>query len=240
MDTPENSLAKLAANPYPGRGICVGLDETGTIALQVYWIMGRSPNSRNRIFVVDGPTLRTTPADPAKLVDPSLVIYNAMRELPGAYIVSNGDQTDTIFEMMNEGRTFAQALETREYEPDAPNFTPRISAVILARRKRFDAYMSIVRKSPLGAAAERATYEYEALPKGAGYTITTYSGAGAPLPSFEGTPYLLPLRGPARNAAQVIWDALNAENRVALAVKSIDLATGLSAIDVINGYEGIE
>ena len=235
MGAREN-LAALAANPYPGRGICVGLDDAGARALEVYWIMGRSANSRNRVFVVDGATLRTAPADASKVKDPSLIIYNAMRELPGFYIATNGDQTDTIFDRLNSGGTFVQALETRTYEPDPPNNTARISCIVAVARGGASATLAVLKKSPFAEAAERQFFQYEALPKAAGYTITTYLGDANPLPRFEGAPYLLPLEGPARKVAQTLWNALNRENRVSLAVKAIDLATGKSTIEVVNAY----
>jgi phosphoribosylglycinamide formyltransferase-1 len=226
--TPQENLAALAANPYPGRGICVGLDETGKAALQVYWIMGRSANSRNRVFVADGTTLRTAPADASKVQNPSLIIYNAMREVSKVCIVSNGDQTDTIYDSLAAGGTFVDALDTRTYEPDAPNSTARISAVCDFRSGALVTEMSVIKKS-LFAAAERQFFQYEALPKGAGYTITTYSGDGNPLP----------LAGPPAKAAEAIWNALDKANRVSLAVKSIDVGTGKSKLSIINAYKAV-
>ena len=193
MQTAQKNLESLRANPYPGRGICVGLDQSGHWVYQVYWIMGRSANSRNRIFVTNGGELRTAAADPSRMKDPSLVIYNAMRELPMLYIATNGDQTDTIYNEVSIGHgTFCEALMTRMYEPDAPNFTPRIS-VITDLRGGVASEISIIRKSPWSDAADHFFFRYRALPKGAGYTITTYKGDGDPLPSFDGEPYLLPL-----------------------------------------------
>jgi hypothetical protein len=236
---PEENLKILAANPYPGRGISVGLDETGTRALQVYWIMGRSANSRNRVFVADGPTLRTAAADPSKVQDPRLIIYNAMRELPKVSIVSNGDQTDTIYDAISSGGSFVKGLESRTYEPDAPNNTARISAVSDLRSGRLLTEISVIKKSPYADAAERQTFQYEAMPRGTGFTVTTYSGDGSPLPRFEGEPYLLPLAGSPKRVAETIWNALDPANRVSLAVKAIDIATGRSSIEIVNAYKAV-
>ncbi len=239
MGSPRENLEALRANRYPGRGLCMGLDESGSALLQVYWIMGRSANSRNRVFVADGGDLRTEAADPSKVRDPSLIIYNAMREIEGAYIATNGDQTDTIFEALADGSTFVAALETRQYEPDGPNFTPRISGLSLVDGEHVATYLSVLKKSPFGDGCVRDTFQYEDLPKGAGYTIRTYMGDGDPLPSFEGEPYLLPLEGEPREVAETVWGALDADNRVSLAVKSIDLASGSSKIEIINAYKKV-
>lgn len=234
--TAAENLEAQRSNRYPGRGICIGLDETGGRLFQVYWIMGRSANSRNRVFVADGAELRTEPADASKVQDPSLIIYNAMREIDGSFIVTNGDQTDTIYQALADGSTFVQALETREYEPDPPNFTPRISGLSLVDGEHICTYLSILKKSPFGEGCCRETFQYETLPAGTGYTVTTYTGDGSPLPSFEGEPYLLPLEGSATEAARTLWDALDAENRVSLAVRSIDLESGEPTIEIINAY----
>ena len=234
--TPAQNLAALRANPYPGRGICVGLDENGAHILQVYWIMGRSVNSRNRVFVAEGGSLRTAAADPSQLKDPTNVIYNAMRELKQVYVVTNGNHTDTIYDAIAAGGTFVEALNTRTYEPDAPNSTARISCVCDLRSGQAVTELSVVKKSACSDAPERQFFQYEALPRGAGYTITTYTGDGDPLPRFEGEPYLLPLVGGPQKVLETIWGALNAENRVSIALKSIEAATGKSRISVINAY----
>jgi len=233
------NLEGLKSNRYPGRGICIGLDDAGQNLYQVYWIMGRSANSRNRVFVPDGVELRTEPADPSKVDDPSLIIYNAMREIDGAYIVTNGDQTDTIYQALADGSTFVQALETRRYEPDPPNFTPRISGMTLVDGEHVCTYLSVLKKSPFGDGCSRETFQYETLPAGEGYTVTTYTGDGSPLPSFEGEPYLLPLSGDPRAVLAQIWEALDAENRISLAVKSVDLESGRSTIEVVNAYRQV-
>ncbi|MCD6405593.1 MAG: inosine monophosphate cyclohydrolase [Planctomycetes bacterium] len=237
MKKAEKNLEALRGNAYPGRGLVIGLDEDGRHLVQVYWIMGRSANSRNRVFVADGPTLRTEPADASKVEDPSLIIYNAMSEFEGTCIVTNGNQTDTIYDALAGGVTFAGALETREYEPDAPNFTPRISGISIIEDGTVNTYLSVLKKSPFADACVRNTFQYEALPTGAGYTITTYTGDGAPLPSFEGEPYLLPLAGTPGEIAQDLWEALDADNRISLAVKAVNLETGVSIIEVTNAYE---
>jgi IMP cyclohydrolase len=235
----KRNLEALRSNRYPGRGICTGLDESGGSLLQVYWIMGRSANSRNRVFVADGSELRTEAADPSKVQNPSLIIYNAMREIDGACIVTNGDQTDTIYEGLADGSTFAAALETREYEPDAPSFTPRICAMSLVDGEHVTTYLSILKKSPFAEACCRQTFQYDALPAGMGYTITTYTGDGSPLPSFAGEPYLLPLAGKPAAAMKTLWEALDRENRVSIAVKAVDLSTGASTIEIINAYRKV-
>lgn len=235
--TAAENLEALRSNRYPGRGICIGLDETGGRLFQVYWIMGRSANSRNRVFVADGGELRTEPADASKVEDASLIIYNAMRGIDGSFIVTNGNQTDTIYEALADGSTFVQALETRQYEPDAPNFTPRISGLSLVDGEHVCTYLSVLKKSPFGDGCSRQTFQYETLPAGMGYTVTTYTGDGSPLPSFEGEPYLLPLEGGPTEAAGTLWDALDADNRVSLAVKAVKLATGDSEILIVNAYE---
>jgi len=230
------NLEALKNNPYRGRGIVVGLDETGRFLVQIYWIMGRSANSRNRVFASDAGRLWTEAADPAKVADPSLIIYNAMRETKDLYVVTNGDQTDTIIEAALAGEDFRQALNTRVYEPDAPNFTPRISAVCSLSHGAPVAELAVLKKSPFGNGCDRHFFRYEQFSPGIGYCITTYLGDGNPLPSFRGEPLALPLEGDAQAIARTMWDALNAENRVSFAVKFIEIATGRSAIIVLNQY----
>ncbi|MCL5270606.1 MAG: IMP cyclohydrolase [bacterium] len=235
IETAHNYEA-LQHNPYPGRGIVVGMDESGRLMVQVYWIMGRSANSRNRIFESEWGELRTAAADPTKVKDPSLIIYNAMRELKDVYIVSNGDQTDTIYQGLLAGVSFSQALNTRQYEPDAPNYTPRISAICSLREGVPVAEMSILKRSPFGEACDRQTFRYEFFAPGIGRCVTTYEGDGDPLPPFRGEPLLMPLAGEGEDIARNYWDALDLENRVALAVKTIDIANGTSDIMIINQY----
>jgi len=227
------NLHNLSVNAYPGRGLIVGRAETGEIAM-VYWIMGRSPNSRNRVFVAQGGKVSTEFADPSKGGDPALVIYNAMLEYPhdGFYAVSNGAQTDAII-----GRGSEVLLEW-EYEPDAPNFTPRISATVSMSIK-LSVVLTLLRKSPWGEACERHFYRYSHLEPGYGHCLTTYAGDSAlALPAFRGEPLLVPLEGAIDEVASAYWEALNEENRVSLAVKFVG-ARGKSRVRLINRYEKI-
>jgi IMP cyclohydrolase len=232
----ENFARHLAANPYPGRGIVIGREASGASWLQVYWIMGRSENSRNRVFVADGGELRTEAADPAKLTDPSLVIYEAMLELPGAYLVSNGDQTRTAFDVMEAGGRFEDALEMREREPDAPNYTPRISALIDLRLGDASLALSILKANAAEPSlTDRTTFRPAPPPAGFGLGLTTYQGDGNPLPPFRGEPLWLPLAGSPEDVADAYWAALDSSNRVSLAVKEI-AATAESRIVLRNRF----
>lgn len=231
----------LCQNRYPGRGLVVGRASKGDTWAIVYWIMGRSANSRNRRFVVQGTVLRTEPVDLSQVRDPSLVIYEAMLEWPAlpsgrAYIVSNGDQTRTIYETLRSGGTFEDALSTREREPDAPNYTPRISALLDLRQPSALA-LSILKANPANPDwTDRFTYHPASPPPGLGYGLTTYSGDGSPLPSFVGDPLLMPLVGGASEILAAYWDALNADNRVSLAVKWIPTDGGPGQIVVRNRF----
>jgi len=234
---PQANFEALKLNPYPGRGIIVGLDETGGNLVQVYWIMGRSENSRNRVFEAHGTTLKTAAADPSKMADPSLVIYNAMRELPGFYAVTNGDQTDTIIDGILAGANSRQALSTRQYEPDGPNFTPRISAICCLRFGIPIVELSVLKKSLFRDGCDRHFFRLGDLAKGVGHCITTYMGDGNPLPSFQGEPYPLPLAGDAETLAKRYFEALNADNRVSLVVKFIDIESRKSTVAIENKYQ---
>jgi hypothetical protein len=232
----KNFTRHLATNPYPGRGLVLGRAESGASWLQIYWIMGRSENSRNRVFVADGGELRTEVADPARVADPSLIIYEAMLELPGAYLVSNGDQTRTAFDVMEAGGRFEDALEMREREPDAPNYTPRISGLIDLRLSEPSVALSILKASAADPSlTDRTTFRPAAPPPGFGLGLTTYQGDGNPLPSFGGEPLWLPLAGSQEAIADAYWGALDRENRVALAVKEIS-RTGESRIALRNRF----
>jgi hypothetical protein len=237
----QENLLKLKENPYPGRGIIVGMDETGKYLIQVYWIMGRSENSRNRVFVLDDDdtngTLRTAAADPAKVKDPSLIIYTAMSETLMKYAVSNGHQTmDALSE-----KGLNESMKSWQYEPDKPNFTPRITALVQPRVwSPQTAEISILKKSQFSDLCQRNLYVVPISTPGLGYCITTYSGDGNPLPAFEGDPYLLPLPGDIYNVAQTIWDVLNEENRVSLAVKFIGIETRETFIEIINKYNAVD
>jgi hypothetical protein len=212
----------IQQNSYPGRGLVIGRTESGDWAI-VYWIMGRSPNSRNRRFVADGTTLRTEPIDLASVENPELIIYEAMLELPGISLVSNGDQTRTLYETLQTGGSFDEALLTREREPDAPNYTPRISGMIVPENAANPITLSILKANPADPAlTDRFTYRPAPPPPGLGYCLTTYVGDGRPLPSFSGDPLWLPLQGDPQTILQAYWDGLDAENRVALAVKVLE------------------
>ena len=238
-----NLKRHLRENRYPGRGIVLGRSTDGSAWLQVYWIMGRSENSRNRRFVVEGATLRTEAVDASKVVDPRLIIYEAMLELPDVYVVSNGDQTRTVVEEMASGGTFEGALARRDREDDAPNYTPRISGLIDLRGRLHGAppalALSILRASDADASlTDRTTVRPVAPPPGLGLGVTTYSGDGDPLPPFRGDPLWLPLEGGVGQVLAMYWSALDEGNRVALAVKTIPMGGGQGEILVRNAQGG--
>ncbi len=230
------SLEKeLKENAYPGRGIVIGKSGDGTKAVIAYFIMGRSVNSRNRIFVEEGEGIRTQAFDPAKLEDPSLVIYAPVRVLGNKTIVTNGDQTDTIYEGMDRQLTFEQSLRSREFEPDGPNFTPRISGILHMGDGQYNYAMSILKSnngSPEGC--NRYTFAYENPAAGEGHFIHTYMHDGAPLPSFEGEPKLVSIPDDMESFANMLWESLNEENKVSLFVRFIDIATGKYETKIIN------
>ncbi len=226
---------ELKQNAYPGRGIIVGKSPDGKKAVIAYFIMGRSVNSRNRIFVEEGQGIRTQAFDPAKLSDPSLVIYAPVRVRGTDTIVTNGDQTDTVYELMEQGKTFEEALRTRKFEPDGPNYTPRISAVLHLGEGGFSYEMSIL-KSNNGKpdSCHRYTFSYENPEAGEGHFIHTYQCDGEPLPSFEGEPELIAVSDSMENFAECLWGALNPENKVSLFVRYIDIETGAYESRIIN------
>ena len=197
--------------------------------------MGRSENSRNRIFVEDGAGIRTQAFDPSKLVDPSLIIYAPVRVLGNKTIVTNGDQTDTIYELMDRQQTFEQALRTREFEPDAPNYTPRISGIMHLENGKYNYAMSIL-KSNHGdpSSCLRYTFAYSNAPAGEGHYIHTYMGDGNPLPSFEGEPTLVTIEGDLDQFTDTVWNSLNADNKVSLFTRFIDLETGAYESRIVN------
>jgi hypothetical protein len=230
------SLAKeLSGNEYPGRGIVIGKSSDGKYAVTAYFIMGRSENSRNRVFVEDGKGIRTQAFDPSKMKDPSLIIYAPVRVLGNKTIVTNGDQTDTIFAAMDKQQTFEQSLRSREFEPDAPNFTPRISGIMHIENGKYNFALSIL-KSDNGnnASCNRFTFAYENPQNGVGRFIHTYMGNGNPLPSFEGEPTLVDVKGNIDEFTKTVWDNLNAENKVSLFVRYIDIATGREESRIVN------
>ena len=226
---------ELKENSYPGRGIIVGRSEDGTKAVIAYFIMGRSSNSRNRIFVEDGEGIRTQAFDPSKLEDPSLIIYAPVRVLGNKTIVTNGDQTDTIYDGMDKQLTFEQSLRSREFEPDGPNYTPRISAVLHLEKGEFNYAMSIL-KSNQGdpSSCLRFTYAYQNPAAGMGHFIHTYMHDGSPLPSFEGEPKAVAIEGTIDEFTSMVWNSLNEDNKVCVFVRYIDIATGETETRIVN------
>nr|WP_300167216.1 IMP cyclohydrolase [uncultured Flavonifractor sp.] len=226
----------LRSNPYPGRGIVLGRSADDTKAVMAYFIMGRSENSRNRVFVETPDGIRTQAFDPSKMTDPSLIIYNPVRVFGASTIVTNGDQTDTIREGLAAGKTFSQALHTRTFEPDEPNYTPRISGLV---KKDGDYVLSIL-KSAGGdpASCRRYFFTYEKPLAGQGHFIHTYMGDGNPLPSFEGEPeqVTIPSETP-EEFAQLIWESLNEDNKVSLFVRYVDLMTGSWDTVILNKHQ---
>ncbi len=230
------SLAEeLKNNAYPGRGIVIGKSEDGKKAVTAYFIMGRSENSRNRIFVEDGQGIRTQAFDPSKLTDPSLIIYAPVRVLGNKIIVTNGDQTDTIYEGMDKQLTFEQSLRCREFEPDAPNYTPRISGILHMGNGGFNYAMSILKSNNGNPdSCQRYTFAYEHPAAGEGRFIHTYMQDGNPLPSFEGEPKLVGISGGIDEFTDMLWENLNPENKVSLFVRFIDLEDGTSQTRIVN------
>lgn len=226
---------ELQENSYPGRGIIIGRSADGTKAVTAYFIMGRSENSRNRIFVEDGEGIRTQAFDPSKLTDPSLIIYAPVRVLGNKTIVTNGDQTDTIYEGMDRQMTFEQSLRTREFEPDGPNYTPRISGILHVESGNFNYAMSIL-KSNNGnpASCRRYTFAYENAAPGEGHFIHTYMHDGNPLPSFEGEPKQIAIPDDMEAFADTLWNSLNEDNKVSLFVRYINIADGTYESKIIN------
>ncbi|WP_041713060.1 IMP cyclohydrolase [Cellulosilyticum lentocellum] len=226
---------ELKQNPYPGRGIVIGRSKDGKHAVTAYFIMGRSENSRNRIFVEDGEGIRTQAFDPSKLTDPSLIIYAPVRVLGNKTIVTNGDQTDTIYELMDKQQTFEQALRTREFEPDGPNYTPRISGIMHIESGNYNYAMSIL-KSNNGdpSSCNRYTFTYENAKAGEGRFIHTYKCNEDPLPSFEGEPKLVEIPNDIEDFTQMLWESLNEDNKVSLFVRYIDLETGKYETRIVN------
>ena len=226
---------ELRGNTYPGRGIVLGKSEDGSKMVIAYFIMGRSENSRNRVFVEQEGGIRTEAFDPSKLSDPSLIIYAPVRVLNGKTIVTNGDQTDTIYELMDKQQTFEQALRTREFEPDAPNYTPRISGIMHIENGKFNYAMSIL-KSNNGdpSSCNRYTFAYENPKAGEAHFIHTYMGDGNPLPSFEGEPAPVAIEGDIDAFTSFVWENLNEDNKVSLFVRYIDIATGAYESRIVN------
>ena len=226
---------ELRNNAYPGRGIVIGRSADGKKAVIAYFIMGRSVNSRNRIFVTEGEGIRTQAFDPSKLSDPSLVIYAPVRVRGCDTIVTNGDQTDTIYEGLEKGLTFEQALRSRKYEPDGPNYTPRISGLVHIEEGKFDYVMSILKSNDGDpACCNRYTFAYDNPAAGEGRFIHTYREDGDPLPSFYGEPEKVAVEGDIDSFAGMVWESLNGDNKVSLFVRFIDIATGEAETRILN------
>ena len=227
-----NLFEEAARVSYPGRGIVIGRSEDGKKAVAAYWTMGRSAGSRNRIFVTDSENgtevVRTKAFDESLIAgDPSLIIYAAVRELGKKTIVTNGDQTDTIYQGLQKGLTFEQALRSRKYEHDAPNYTPRISSLIDIEGGSLNYTLSILKSDDgNGDCVVRQTFDYETPFAGEGRYIHTYEGDGNPLPSFKGEPVKVSITGDIDTFTETLWDSLNADNKVSLFVRFIDIATG--------------
>ena len=226
-----NYSRHISENAYPGRGIVLGRNHENSWIV-IYWIMGRSSNSRNRIFTYENGILRTEAADSSMVEDPSLIIYNAMRDLGDYIVVSNGKHTDTICKGLEDGKSFYTALHSVKHEPDAPNYTPRISGII--QRKEGAMSLSIISKSDFSnEQSEHCFYRYTDIFPGYGYCLTTYLGDGNPLPSFKGDPVMVPLQGNAEKIANFYWQELNQDNRISLAVRELT-QTGEDQLKIIN------
>ena len=224
----------LASNTYPGRGIVVGKSENGKYAVNAYFIMGRSENSRNRVFVEKDGAVFTEPHDFSKVGDPSLIIYAAVREYEGKLVVTNGDQTDTIYNALIKGGDMRSALRTREFEPDAPNLTPRISSVTIFDGGDFTYEMSILKSADAeGTACNRYFFEYPSI-KGLGHFIHTYVTDGNPIPTFQGEPERVRIPDCIECFTKEIWENLNENNKISLYVRYTDLTTGEATVRIIN------
>ena len=228
----------LKNNEYPGRGIVIGKSEDGRSIAIAYFIMGRSANSRNRVFTEDGDTVTIYPADSSKVEDPSLIIYSPIRKIGDNLIVTNGDQTDTIYDFMRDGNTFEEALETREFEPDGPNWTPRISGVVTLDDS--ESYkMSILKSQDAdGTDCARYTFSYK-LQNGLGHFIHTYKENGNPIPTFEGEPERVAIPNTAEELKQLIWNNLNEDNKISLYVRYIDVTGRSIENKMVNKFEKI-
>ena len=231
-----NAQQAVGATTYPGRGIIMGKSADGKRAVMAYFIMGRSVNSRNRVFVEQPGGIRTEAFDPSKMVDPSLIIYSPVRTIDNKVIVTNGDQTDTIHDYIGEDADFVDALMTRTFEPDAPNFTPRVSAMATFGDGDFSLDMAILRAGDAqGSCCHRVFWRYEKVEAGKGYFLHTYLSDGDPIPSFTGDPETVALDdASAFDLAKALWDGLDQNNRVSLWVCTRDLETGRTDTSIIN------
>lgn len=225
----------LKGNTYPGRGIIIGKSDCGKYAIAAYFIMGRSENSRNRVFITDGDGIKTKAFDESKLTDPSLIIYSPVRVRDNMTIVTNGDQTDTIYDLLGKKFTFEQALRTRQFEPDAPNYTPRVSGLIKQRDDGFNYMLSILKSADGNPdSCERFTYFYNTPINGEGHIIHTYVCDGNPIPSFEGEPGRIVLDQNINDFSETLWESLDKDNKVSLFVRYINLATKEVETRIIN------
>jgi len=232
----ENRNIRLGQNSYPGRGIVLGLNRSGSHFVQIYWIMGRSANSRNRIFRLENNCLQTQPLDRTKVENPELIIYNALRETDSHFIVSNGVQTDTIVTHLANGQSFESALISHLYEPDAPNFTPRIAGSISFNNAQPTLKLAIVKKSIFDNSANRHFFTYENLMPGFGFCIHTYQSDGNPLPPFFGEPYPVPIAESKEEIADAYWQTLDEANKISLVVKSIAIKSRQTDYQIVNKY----
>lgn len=231
----ENTKARLSLNRYPGRGIIIGQTKDGENLVQVYWIMGRSSNSRNRVFEVEGNSIKTKAYDEKKVEDPSLIIYYPIKEINGSHIVTNGDQTDTIFQYLSAGKSFEDALKTRTFEPDPPHFTPRISGIINVELDKPNYSLAILKSfNNDESVCCRQFFDYGAFKRGFGHCIHTYMGDVNPLPSFGGEPFVVQIFDGLDETAEYYWNLLDAENRISMVVKFISSKTGNSRLKIIN------
>ena len=229
----KNLKQHIAENAYPGRGIVIGHNEENSWIV-IYWIMGRSSNSRNRVFTHENGILRTEAADPTPLEDPSLIIYNVMRDVDERILVTNGSHTDTIYDGLAQDESFYTSLHSKKHEPDAPNYTTRISGII----EPTTSSMALSRITKSDFSAEHSThfyYRYNKIPPGYGYCLTTYMGDGNPLPAFEGDPILVPLEGDAERIANFYWQKLNQDNRISLFVRELE-SSGENRLKIINRF----
>ena len=231
INTPEELLKD---NTYPGRGIIIGKTPDGTKAMTAYFIMGRSDNSRNRVFTEKNGEVFTEPFDASKVQDPSLIIYAAIRSYENNLIVTNGNQTDTIYDGLKAGKTFSAALESREFEPDGPNFTPRISGMLTFGEGDFTYQMSILKSADAeGSACNRFTYSYAPL-NGLGHFIHTYVCDGNPIPTFQGEPERIAVSDDIDDMTDILWKNLNEQNKISLYVRYVDLKTGAAESRLVN------
>ncbi len=239
-----DGVRRLSSNPYPGRGIVVGVNSIGTAAIQVYWIMGRSENSRSRVMRREGNAIKVEPLGGTSLAGAELLIYTAMLQVGKRHVVSNGDQTDTIANALAAGRTFGSGMLSRQHEPDAPHYTPRIAGMVeIGLGGEDEPARPIFRLAKItsdpadGTQSVHGFYSFTRLAPGAGMCIHTYAGDGNPLPSFREDPFPVPLSAGVDDIAGTYWETLNVNNRVALVVKAIDIATGAVQSKILNRHK---